>query len=457
MNSYPLLTLLALPVALFAAPPNIVLIVTDDQGYQDLGCFGSPDIKTPHLDALAQSGLRATSFYVSSAVCTPSRAAIQTGKYHAHINLWNQGKNTGVYFPDTPGGMAPEEITIAEVLKPQGYACGLFGKWHLGVGKAYLPTAQGYDDYFGVPFSNDHWLPADLDIADNIFLREGVTREALPTIAAKGRKWQNHVPLVRGTQAIEFPADQSTLTQRYFSEATRFIDDAAKANKPFYVCITPNMPHIPLHPNEAFAGKSAAGAYGDVVEEIDHEVGQLVAYLKRHHLWENTIIVFISDNGPWLSKRADSGRAMPLRNGKRSLYEGGVRVPCIISYPAGIPAGKITDEILASIDLLPTFAALAGAQAPSGIDGIDVSAFLLGKTHTSPRDTFFYYDEQNQLVAVRQKEWKTIFDHPARSYALFPEKEKPDLTKPYPVHLFNLKEDIGETTNRLPTLSTQIP
>ncbi len=443
------LPLLLLPTAL-VAQPNFILIMTDDQGYQDLGCFGSPDIRTPHIDALAKNGLRATSFYASSSVCTPSRAAIQTGKYHPHVNLWNGGENTLVFYPDSPGGMSPDEVTIAEVLKPKGYACGLFGKWHLGSKKPYLPTAQGYDEFYGLPSSNDHWLPAELDIAQDVVLREGVKREDLPRLAQEGRKWRMKTVLIRGTQGIEYPADQSTLTERYFNEAISFIDKAKANNKPFYVCITPNMPHTPLFPNAAFAGKSARGPYGDVVEEIDAKVGQLVEYLKDNALLENTVIIFISDNGPWLIKEQDSGSALPLRNGKRSLYEGGVRVPCVMHYPAGIKAGQVTDEILSTIDILPTFAALAGAEAPEGIDGLDLSAFLLGKTDKSPRDTFFYYDELNNLVAVRQKEWKTIFDHPARDYAHTMDKAPADLTRPYPLSLFNLKQDISETTNRMP-------
>jgi len=451
MKKTSLIPLLALPAALLAAQPNFVLILTDDQGYQDLGCFGSPDIRTPHLDALAQSGLRATSFYVSSAVCSPSRAAIQTGKYHRNVNMWNGGKGSGVYRSNTDMGMSAEEITIAEVLKPQGYACGLFGKWHLGTLEKYLPTSQGYDTFFGTPASNDMGLPLNVPFAPDAVWREGMTMEKVKAVApGEMDPFKGEAPLMRDTHIVEFPAEQTTLTQRYFTEAMSFIGKAQADKKPFYVCITPNMPHTPLRPGKDFAGKSARGAYGDVVEEIDFNVGRLIAYLKENNLLENTLIVFTSDNGPWLSQGKNGGCALPLRNGKRSLYEGGVRVPCVIAYPASIKPKQVTDEILSSIDLLPTFARMAGANPPSGINGIDLSDFLTGKTDKSPRDTFFYYNDSGELVAVRQKEWKTIFDHPALGYAHKVEKNKEDLSKPYPLSLYNLKEDVGETVNRMP-------
>lgn len=424
-------------------PPNVIIIFTDDQGYQDVGCFGSPDIATPNLDQMAAEGMLFTDFYSASPVCTPSRAGLLTGKYPQRL-----GMAKGVLFPHSgKKGLAPAEITIAELLKKKNYATACIGKWHLGHMDHVLPTAQGFDSYYGIPYSNDMWLAPELKPAQDILLRDDISMEQFKTMGTKkpNKEGRQKVPLMRNTEIIEFPADQTTLTKRYAEEAVKFIGE--NTENPFFLYMTPAMPHIPLFASEAFKGKSKAGLYGDTIEEIDWAVGQIFQSLEKHGLTKNTLIVFTSDNGPWLSYGEHGGRALPLHNGKGSTFEGGQRVPCIMKMPGTIPAGATCSEMTGTLDLLPTIGKLADIPVEHTIDGADASDLLKGVDGAkSPRDFFLYYLMNGKLTCIRMGDWKLIMDVPAISYSQ--KVESKDYTKgPFNPELYNLREDIGETKN----------
>ena len=402
-----------------ASTPNVIIIMADDQGYQDLGCFGSLKIKTPHIDRMAKEGMRFTDFYSGASVCTPSRAALLTGCYAKRVG------GLGVLFPRDKRGLNPDEITIADLLKTKGYATACIGKWHLGHLKEFLPTSQGFDTYFGVPYSNDMTIDATQPLANDVVLREGVTLENI-----KNRVKKNLVPLMRDTEIIEYPADQNTLTKRYTEEAISFI----KKNKakPFFIYLPHTMPHIPLYATPQFEGKSEIGLYGDTIEELDWSTGQILETLRKLKLDKNTLVVYTSDNGPWKlatnswvkgnMNRRVGGFAHPLKGYKFSRFEGGMRVPTVMWWPGRIPAGKECSEVAASMDLLPTCAAIAGAKVPDDrvIDGKSLLPLLEGrKGAKSPHEAFFYRTE-----AVRSGKWKL--------------KKK---------ELYNLEEDVGETKN----------
>lgn len=420
------------PAVMAARLPNIVLIFTDDQGYQDVGCFGSPDIRTPHLDRLAEQGMMMTDFYVAAPVCSASRAALLTGSYCERVSL------TGVLFPRHRRGLNPNEITIAEVLKRQGYATACIGKWHLGHRPAFLPTRQGFDSYFGIPYSNDMKIDRDAQFAADADLREGVTLESVRTDPPK----KNWVPLMRDEQIVEYPADQTTLTKRYTEAALQFIE--ANRGQPFFLYLPHTMPHIPLFASDEFRGKNKRrGIYGDVIEEIDDSVGQIMARLKSLQLENDTLVWFTSDNGPWLSTGINSGSALPLRDGKFTTYEGGMRVPCIVRWPGHVPANSTCDEVAGTIDLLPTFAELAGADLSQSlavegrqhvIDGHSIVDLIEARDGaTSPHQAYFYRHE-----AVRMGHWKL------RTRGKGSVKSNPG--GPFP-ELFDLSQDISESNN----------
>ena len=416
--------------------PNIVIIFTDDQGYQDLGCYGSPLIQTPSIDEMAREGLKLTDFYVSASVSSASRAGLLTGR----LNTRNGVK--GVFFPESEG-MPSEEITLAEALKEQDYATGCFGKWHLGDLKGHLPTDQGFDKYFGIPYSNDMYIGPSQKFASNAVFRDGYTlseakadqdfvRNA-PNRATIKKKLNSVSPLFEGDEIIEYPCDQSTTTRRYFDKAIEFVGQ--NKEKPFFVYITPSMPHIPLFASEQFRGKSKRGLYGDVVEEIDWNVGRFLNYLDQQGLAENTLVIFASDNGPWLGYKEDSGSADPLRGGKFSYYEGGVRVPCILRWKGTIPAGITSDAIIASIDLFPTIMHYAGCRSfRQKIDGVDISSFLENPS-LRLRDEYVYV-KGGEVHGIRKGDWVYL---PKTGNSKFKEGDVPEL--------FNLKRDIGETNN----------
>jgi arylsulfatase A-like enzyme len=371
-------------------PPNIVVIFTDDMGYGDLGAYGHPTIRTPHLDELAASGQRWTQFYSAASVCTPSRAGLLTGRLPIRFGMTGTRR---VLFPDSSLGLPPEEITIAEALKAQGYATGMVGKWHLGHLPPFLPTAHGFDTYFGLPYSND----MDRDAA-----RSPAGRAAF--LDPRAEYW--NVPLMRDTRIVERPADQTSLTGRYTDEAVRYI--RGNRGRPFFLYVAHSMPHVPLFRSAEFAGRSARGFYGDVIEEIDWSVGRIVETLRAEGLAENTVVFFTSDNGPWLSYGAHGGSAGLLRAGKGTTWEGGMRVPFIAWWPGRIRPATVT-ALGTSLDLWATAVALAGGQLPGDrpLDGYDIRPVLFG-TGPAPRDVVFYY-RQRDLYAVRQGAWKAHF------------------------------------------------
>lgn len=434
-----LLILLLLALISQAASPNFVVIFTDDQGYQDIGCFGSPNIKTPYLDQMAREGMKLTSFYVGSSVCTPSRAALLTGRYPLRY-----GMHKSVLFPRDKKGMPTSEETIAEVLKQKNYATGCIGKWHLGHLDPFLPMSQGFDMYYGIPYSNDMWLAKDMKIADDIVLNDGFTLDRMLAVAGSRKETKGMVPLMRGNSVIEFPANQATLTQRYTEEAVAFIEK--NSENPFFLYFTPAMPHVPLFASEDFKGRSEGGLYGDAIEEIDWSVGQIMDALKANGLEENTLVVFTSDNGPWLAMGEEGGSALPLRNGKGSTFEGGLRVPCIVKMPDRVPAGSVSHEIATAMDLLPTFAAMAGATPSAELDGKDISELLADPKVQTPHETFLYYHKAGFLSAIRMGDWKLIFERPvAEGNKQFEQVNYPwSGMKP---ELYNLKDDMAESYN----------
>ena len=376
-----------------ARPPNFVVILTDDQGYGDLGVYGHPTIRTPRIDRMAAEGQRWTSFYAAP-VCTPSRAQLMTGRLAIR-----SGTASGVFFPNSTGGLPSSEVTIAEVLKPKGYATGAVGKWHLGHLPEYLPTVQGFDSYFGIPYSNDM-------AAIGIKRIPGSQRFANPQPA------QFNVPIMRNAAIVEQPADQRTITRRYTDEAIGFIRQ--HRDRPFFLYLAHNLPHVPLFVSKEFEGRSARGMYGDVIEEIDHNVGRILDTLRELQLDRNTLVLFTSDNGPWLPYLDQGGSAGPLRNGKGTTWEGGVRVPAIFWWPGTIAAGGVVTGIGSELDVLQTLARLAGAETPKdrALDGYDLSSALRSAAAPSPRETLFYYRGAT-LSGVRHRSFKLHKDAPA--------------------------------------------
>jgi arylsulfatase A len=376
-------------------PPNFIIIFTDDQGYGDLGSFGHPTIRTPHLDRMAAEGQRWTSFYSAASVCTPSRAGLLTARLPVRSGMTSDSPTVRrVLFPDSAGGLPASEITIAEALKPRGYATAAIGKWHLGHLPEYLPMRHGFDSYFGIPYSNDmDWTGAN------------VPEERRPkTMDPKIEYW--NVPLMRDDRIIERPAQQSTLTRRYTDEAIAFV--RRNRERPFFLYLAHSMPHMPLFPSGEFQGKSLRGRYGDVIEEIDWNVGRLLDTLRQMKLDRQTLVVFTSDNGPWAVYDQQGGSAGVLRGAKGGTFEGGMRVPAIFWWPGTIRSGVVTD-IGSTLDLLPTFATIAGVEAPRDreLDGYALNAALRG-TGRSPRETMIYYRGPT-VFAVRHGSFKAHF------------------------------------------------
>ena len=371
-------------------PPNLVILFADDLGYGDLGCYGHPSIRTPNLDRMAAEGVRFTDFYSSSPVCTPSRAGLLTGRYAVRSGMASDRRR--VLFPDSAGGLPESEVTTAEALKQKGYATACVGKWHLGHLPQHLPARHGFDYYFGVPYSND---------MDRSSAAKGPSSSLDPKV-----EWWN-VPLMRNGEVIERPADQNTLTKRYTEEAVGFI--RTHKDKPFFVYLPYTMPHVPLFASDQFRGKSPRGLYGDVVEELDWSVGQVLDCLRTEGLAENTLVIFTSDNGPWLTQGPAGGSAGLLREGKGSTWEGGMRVPFIAWWPGRVKPGTVNHALACNLDLFPTALALADAPPPTDrpIDGVNLLPALLG-TGPGGRDVFFYYRDQH-LYAVRKGPFKAHY------------------------------------------------
>ena len=398
-----------------AEKPNVIIVLIDDFGYGDLGCYGSTKHRTPHIDQMAREGIRLTDFYVGSSVSTPSRAALLTGCYprrvSMHVNadpkpLMSVGRQ--VLFPASHKGLNPSEVTIAELLKGQGYATACIGKWHLGDQLPFLPTRQGFDYYYGIPYSND------------------MDRPYCP------------LPLMEQEEVIVAPVNQDSLTIRYTNKTVEFIK--AHKDTPFFIYLCHNMTHDPLAASPAFKGKSKNGLYGDATEELDWSMGVLFETLKQCGLDENTLVIFTSDNG---AQEQFGGTNRPLRGEKGTTYEGGFRVPCIMRWPARIPASQENDELVTSMDLLPTLASYCGYEVPKDriIDGHDVTDILEGQSIASPTEVFYYYQKQ-QLQAVRWRNWK--YHLPLQERIKGP--HLPD-TEVGEARLYDLDSDLSETEN----------
>ncbi|OHB69135.1 MAG: arylsulfatase [Planctomycetes bacterium RBG_13_63_9] len=404
--------------------PNFVIVFTDDQGYQDVGCFGSPNIETPNLDRMADQGIKFTDFHVAQAVCSASRAALMTGCYSNRVGI------LGALGPEAQHGIHPDETTIAEVVKQRGYATAIYGKWHLGHPPKFLPTRHGFDDYFGLPYSNDMWPLHP-------------TAKHFPAL-----------PMIEGEKVINpsvTAEDQTHLTTWYTERAVKFIEE--NKDRPFLVYLPHNMPHVPLFVSEKFKGKSPRGLYGDVIMEIDWSVGQILDTLGRLGIDQNTLVIFTSDNGPWLSYGDHAGCALPLREGKGTMFEGGCREACIMRWPARIPAGTVCNELAATIDVLPTIAEIVGVELPKDriIDGKSILPLMEGTPDAKTPHEAYYHYWGRALQAVRSGKWKLHFPHAYPSLDGRPGgaagKPAPYTQKNIELALFDLQSDVGETTN----------
>lgn len=402
------------------ARPNIVLVFADDLGYGDLGCYGAEGYQTPNLDRLAKEGVRFTDFYVAQAVCSASRAALLTGCYSNRVGI------LGALGPNARHGINDNETTLAELLKGCGYATAIYGKWHLGHHPQFLPTRHGFDEYFGLPYSNDMWP-------------KHPETKAFPDL-----------PLIDGEKTIELNPDQSKLTTWYAEHAVDFIE--RHREQPFFVYLAHNMPHVPLFVSDKFSGKTKRGLFGDVIEEVDWSVGRILETLKRLNLDERTLVIFASDNGPWLSYGDHAGSAGHLREGKGTSFDGGVREPCVMRWPGAIPPGTVCRAPAMTIDILPTLGKLAGADLPSDriLDGRDIWPLISGEAGAkSPHDAFYFY-WGGELQAVRSGRWKMHLPHAYRSLANgggHGGKPSKYAQRRIELALFDLDNDPGESTD----------
>ncbi len=412
--------------------PNIILIFTDDLGYGDLSCYGALQYLTSNLDKMAVEGVRFTNFMSAQAVCSASRAGIMTGCYPNRVGI------SGALSPHSKIGLDPSEETLAELLKKRNYRTAAIGKWHLGDSLKFLPLQQGFDEYLGIPYSNDMW-PVDYD--------------GSPFSAQKRNRRADYppLPLIEGNEKVKIfhtLEDQADITTIYTERAVQFINRNKRS--PFFIYMAHSMPHVPLAVSSKFKGKSGQGLYGDVIMEIDWSVGEIMKALKKNGLEKNTLVIFTSDNGPWLNFGNHAGSSGGFREGKGTSFEGGQRVPCIMKWPGQITGGTICNKLAANIDILPTLAAITKAPLPERkIDGVNILQLLLGNKKANPRESFLYYYRKNSLEAVREGDWKLIFAHPGRSYMGnkpgddgFPGKVSEGF--PYEEALFDLRRDPGE-------------
>ena len=403
--------------------PNLVVIFTDDQGYGDVGCYGATGFSTPNLDGMAERGMCFTNFYSAAPVCTPSRAALMTGCYPMRVGL------PSVLGPRSKQGIKADETTLAELLKRRGYATACFGKWHLGHHREFLPLQHGFDEYFGLPYSND----------------------MKPRPNALGPKSKHPpLPLIEGNEVIGTSPDQTQLTTWYTERAVDFIERCS--DRPFFLYVPHAMPHVPLHVSDKYENSCKRGLFGDVIQEIDWSVGKILSTLKRTGVEENTLVVFTSDNGPWLAHREHAGSAGPLREGKATTFEGGMRIPCIMQWPGRVPAGSVCEEMATTMDILPTMAGLAEAPLPPSrdIDGKDIFPLMSGTSGArTPHEAFFYY-KARELQAVRSGKWKLHLRHQYRECNKAQHPNERLVTKTQAIleqSLFDLASDIGETTD----------
>lgn len=423
-----------------AKSPNIVLILADDQGYGDLRCYGAADLDTPNMDRLAREGTRFTNFYVAQPVCTASRAALLTGCYSNRLSMAGALNHTSTI------GIHPQETLLSEMCQGRGYTTAIYGKWHLGHQPPFLPARNGFDEFLGIPYSNDN----------------GPLHPVVRGIPA--------LPLYENEEVVERDPDQSQFTRRLTERAVRFIE--RNRERPFFLYLPHIMPHVPIFASDRFRGTSRRGLYGDVIQELDWSLGQILDALKKHGLDERTLVIYTSDNGPFLSYGEHAGSAGPLREGKLTTFEGGVREPCLMRWPGKVPAGRVCDEIACTMDLSVTIAGLAGAELPDvKLDGVDIAPLLFGQPDAKGRDVFWYYSG-DELHAVRQGDWKLHLPHEYLTVAGEPGKGgKPSnygKLQPQSIELsgirgiatrhgyrfekiglslYNLKLDAGETTN----------
>lgn len=410
-------------------PPNIVLIFADDMGYGDITCFGGLETQTPNLDKMAVEGIRFTNFLVAQAVCSASRTALLSGCYPNRVGI------VGALMPTATIGINTKEELLPELLKAKGYATGIFGKWHLGHHKEFLPLQHGFDEYYGLPYSNDMW-PVGFD-----------GKPALDGF----KKSYPVLPLIEGNEKVsevKTPTDQDKLTTVYTERAVSFIERHKK--QPFFLYVPHSMPHIPLGVSDKFRGKCKQGLYGDMLMEFDWSVGQILKSLKDNGLDKNTLVIFTSDNGPWLNFGNHAGSTGGLREGKGTTFEGGHRVPCIVRWPSVVPAGLVCDKLTTTMDILPTVAKLCGAELPKQkIDGVDIVELLKGSPTATPRKYFYYYYNRNSLEAVRRDNWKLVLDHPqSQGYTdMLPKNDGfpgPFYKGQVPQALYDLRRDGGE-------------
>lgn len=411
----PAIHLLVLSFLIFLQPsalslqPNIVLIFADDLGYGDIAPYGA-DYKTPHLDRLAREGRRFTSFYVAQPVCSASRASLLTGCYPNRVGI------QGALGPKAQVGIHSNEVTMAELVKQKNYATAMFGKWHLGHHPEFLPTRHGFDEFYGLPYSNDMW-PKHPEAAPGTY---------------------PDLPLIEGERAVAMNPDQTQLTKNYTERATRFI--TANKDRPFFLYLAHSMPHVPIYASDRFNGKSGKGLYADVIQEIDWSVGEILRTLSENDLDQNTLVIFTSDNGPWLSYGDHSGSAGTLREGKGTVWEGGVRVPCIVRWPGKVPAGTVCNEPAMTIDLLPTVAHLTSTKLPDHkIDGKNIWSLIDGTPNAkSPQEAYYFYYNANDLLAVRSGPWKFYVPQAYRSL-----NGRPGGTNGIPAKYENLRTDLA--------------
>lgn len=409
--------------------PNVILFLMDDMGYGDMSCYGALQYKTPNLDQMANEGIRFTNYLSPQAICSASRAGLMTGCYPNRVGI------SYALMPNSKKGLNQEETTMAELFRQKGYSTAIFGKWHLGDNNAFLPLQQGFDEYFGLPYSNDMW---PYNYLGNKPDSNTFQATCIP------------LPLMNGNEKvgeIKTMEDQSQLTTLYTEHAVGFIKK--NKNRPFFLYIPHSMPHAPIAASQKFKGRSGAGLYGDVILEIDWSVGQVLKVLKEVGLDENTLVIFTSDNGPWRSFGNHAGSSGGFREAKQTVFEGGLRVPCLIKWKGHVAEGAICNKLSSSIDLLPTLASICDLQKPlNKIDGVDITDLLLGKTEASPRRYYYYYYDENSLKAVRRDDWKLVLPHPSKTY----EKDLPGKDglpgkvseTTFPLALYDLREDPAE-------------
>ena len=370
-----------------ASAPNVVIIFVDDMGYADIGSYGATAYETPHLDQMAAEGTRFTDFYVSQPVCSASRASLLTGSYANRIGIH------GALGPGSTHGIHDDEVTLAELFKSKGYATAVFGKWHLGHHPQFLPTRHGFDEFYGIPYSNDMW----------------------PYHPENPEAWGD-LPTFEGEEIIGYNTDQSRFTTDFTTRAVEFIRTRAASDTPFFLYLAHPMPHVPLFVSDERTGESGVGLFGDVIQEIDWSVGEVMGALKDAGVDQNTLVMFASDNGPWLSYGNHAGSAEPLREGKGTAFEGGVRVPFIVRWPGVIPGGGEVSTPAMTIDVFPTLAQVIGADLPDRtIDGKSIWGLMSGETTISPQEAYYFYYRRNELHAIRSGKWKLHFPHTYRS------------------------------------------